>query len=106
MKSFCKLAKEAISAKDYNQALSYAESGLISDEALEGEKAPINRYTLMVFKALSLHNLERDQEAIETYENAAMKHPELPLAWQVRFFISSFSTYRTCLGIGQYLRVG
>lgn len=83
MKSFLKLARESITGKDFESALNYAINGLDSEEATEGDKASVNKYNLLVFKALSLHNLGRDQEAIESYETAGMIHPELPLAWQV-----------------------
>lgn len=85
MKSFLKLARESISSKDFESALNYADNGLESDEVTEGEKASSNKYNLLVFKALSLHNLGRDKEAIESYELAGMIHPELALAWQVFF---------------------
>lgn len=88
MKSFVKLARESISGKDFESALNYAINGLESDEILDGDKASLNKYNLLVLKALSLHNLGRDKEAIESYEMAGMIHPELPLAWQVHQFLN------------------
>lgn len=85
MRSSLKLAREAINNKDFNAALSYAEAGIASEDlSLDHEKTSNAKYTLLVFKALALHNLGHDKDAIETYETAALLHPNQPLAWQVQ----------------------
>lgn len=83
MKTFVKQAREAITAKDYARAINIAETGLADDDALEKENAQ-SYYMLLVFNALALHNLDRDAEAAEIYEKAAMANPSLPIAWQVK----------------------
>lgn len=91
MKAFLKGAREALTSKDYERALNVAETGLADDEASEAENST-SVYTLLVFKALALHNLGRDVEAVEFYEKAGFMIPGMPLAWQVLIRV-----YRTVL---------
>lgn len=83
MKVYLKGAREAINDKDYDKALNIIDTGLADDELTEPDNATAH-YTLLVFKALTLHHLERDLEAVEWYEKASQLKPSFPLAWQVR----------------------
>jgi hypothetical protein len=82
MKAFLKGAREALNAKNYERALNVVETGLADDEAEKIENVP-SVYMLLVFKALALHHLKRDTEAVEFYEKAGFMSPTMPLAWQV-----------------------
>lgn len=82
MKTFAKQARDAIAQGDFGRALSIADTGLADDAIGAEENRPV-QYNLLVFKALALRNLERDPEAVEFYEKAAMLCPTISLAWQV-----------------------
>lgn len=96
MKAFLKGAREALNSKDYERALNVVETGLADDEAEEAENKT-SVYTLLVFKALALHHLQRDTEAVEFYEKAGFMCPTLPLAWQVHLVPA---TLYNCPSIG------
>ena len=82
MKTFAKQARDAIAQGDFGRVLNITDTGL-ADDAIYAEDNRQVQYNLLVFKALALHNLERDPEAVEFYEKAAMLCPTISLAWQV-----------------------
>lgn len=74
IKGICKAAREAIDRHDYGTALRLCEMGLEMDDSY---------YMLLVFRALALQNLERKEEAVLSYRQAAKSQPDQILAWQV-----------------------
>lgn len=83
-KSLAKAAREAIDRQDYGTALRLCDSGLEIED---------NHYQLLVFKAVSLQNLSRIPDAIESYKLAIAVQPTLSLAWQVFYKILSNFIY-------------
>lgn len=73
-RSFIKSSREALDRRDYATALRVAELGLVEDD---------KSYTLLVFRALALQNLQRTEEAVESYRLASNLQPSQMLAWQV-----------------------
>lgn len=86
--SLVKAAREAIDRADYSTALRLCDTALGEGDlggALDedpGRKK--HEYMLLVFKALSLKNLGRREEAATIYREATRLHSEQVLAWQVR----------------------
>lgn len=70
-----KLLKESLAIKDWNAVLKY------STDVLGYESG---NYNARVFLALALLNLERFDEAEESYKKAIESSPAQPLARQVR----------------------
>lgn len=102
MKAFLKGARDALTSKDYTRALNVVETGLADDESSDPENST-SVYTLTVFKALALHNLGRDLEAVEFYEKAGFMIPSMPLAWQVCFISFCVQVCSFILGTSDFV---
>lgn len=87
VKSLVRAAREAIDRADYATAVRLCDTALDEETVSRGldmdADGKRNGYTLLVFKALSLKNLERREEAATIYREATKAQPEQPLAWQV-----------------------
>lgn len=89
IRSLVKAAREAIDRADYPTAVRLCDTALGGEE-LGGsafDEDPGSKkygYMLLVFKALSLKNLGRREEAATIYREATKLQPEQVLAWQVR----------------------
>lgn len=79
LKGLLKGAREAIEGEEYSAALRICDTALNQQPAPEGTTL----YTILIFRALALQNLQHWKEAIAIYEEARNISPENPLAWQV-----------------------